>query len=223
MKTQTEKTSEEELIRHIEHHEKDTLVRKILTKETSFRRRVEEFYGLSSREKIGLGRIPIMYTVYKCEEEDSNKIGGLPADLFEIVKPFTEKKIDADKLKYEDVRLDFNRWVTSPKRRYTRNTCGLISLAGILATTLGVVAGLDYFLESSNPNLQDGLFYSLGAIGLMTVIPSYYFAFFSELKPKGTNYELREYHKLIDASEEADNFINKVYKDFFVEKTLNQN
>lgn len=197
-------------ITHLEEYENNSIVKNVLSQDSSFEKEVESFYDLSTWwQKVPRG-LPVRE--FKLQEEDSQKRGILPIDLVKILNNFSKKTFETSKLQYNAVREDYQRWNT-PSRRITK---GIAERAGMLASLGGLLTYI-YSAENGNPNIVVPA--SVASLGLaLTIWTTSYFP-----KPKGTNDELGEYLNLHSAAEKADRFTNKYYRKYFLEKTLSKN
>ncbi len=214
----------DDLIKHIERHEKHPLVRQKILGYSSFTGSVEAFYDLSTwKGVIGFGRATAEGDVYELREEDRRKRGKYPKDLIQLVQPFAEQvfpggqpiELDPQRLIYEKVRNDYKKR-NSFTRNYITPTLGAIGfLGGLGCVSVGIMEAI------LGDNSINELSYGLIALGLPPFLASTYMFFKGLSKPKGTNDELKEYHKLHDAAQFMDNVIVTDYNDVLVRRALN--
>ncbi|MBI2663228.1 hypothetical protein HYX15_01710 [Candidatus Woesearchaeota archaeon] len=197
-------------ISQIEKYEKHPKVCSVLTQDSTFVRHVGEFYDLST-ELIGVPRVGLV-PYFDVGKENPEKFGKCPTDLIQILEGFehNKKPLDGNKLVYERVREDYNRW-HSPYRKVVDGLKFFGSLAvgaGGVWTALAIKSrgGPDYMAISAA---------TLGITGLISYIK---WGFYSE--PKGTNHELDEYLRLYRRALNADAFMKNVYGAHFIRKTL---
>ena len=195
----------EDYIAQIERYENSSLVRDVLTQDTSFFKEVEDFYNLNTGFcYTRLGRI----RTFEIGEADSQKTGKYPEDLIKTLDIFGENSLDASKLKYDSVREDYQKW-NHPLRR----TKGVIKdLGGMLIGTGGFAACIFFSTRKWNPEIA----VPAGVIGIGGLVAY----FWPDSKPNGSNDELGEYIKLCEHAENADGFIDERYRNFFIRKTL---
>ena len=96
--------NKEDYINHLNGCLQLNTLKNVLTKKTTLRKEVEDFYDRHSF--ISGGRYGDGNTYFKFEEEDLSKHNKKPSDLIKIVSPFTNDIIDESQLDYNIVRED---------------------------------------------------------------------------------------------------------------------
>ncbi|MBI2043706.1 hypothetical protein HYT25_04935 [Candidatus Pacearchaeota archaeon] len=213
MNQEIEEQKMEEYRSHLNGYLESPIVRNVLSQDTTFKDEVEDFYDLSNWEEWTPGRsgIPSMpYTEYDLGKENPNKRGTYPTNLVEIVESFSEDTFDVNKLKYEVVRKDYQRWNDS-SRKGKRIA---LTLGGIIATVAGSVSGAPLFFYEKS---------LIGGILVTTGVVAGYYGLTRAMNlpaPKGTNNELWEYERLHETAQEADSFVDEHYRNYFIRKAL---
>ncbi|MEK6918262.1 MAG: hypothetical protein AABW51_04920 [Nanoarchaeota archaeon] len=197
--------SEQELINHIEKHENSSLVRAVLAGNTTFKREARRFYDLEVRIIAGRGMAGKLFNFKK---ESTLKLNQNPTELIELLQPFSDEPIDKNKLDYEKVREDYKRWHSGLRK---------LKIVGINIGKLSILIG-SAFITANN---LDNLLLAVPS-GAITVVGSFLYNKIlpTNKPPKNTNYEFIEYMKIDDAVYEADGFMDKQYRKYFVGKNL---
>lgn len=98
---------------HLDRYRDSLIVRRVLVGDTTFKKEVEEFYGLLSHmDSIDLAPTgpPIYYRVYEVMNKDDKNGGKIPLALIELIQPFSKESLRIQRLEYEKVREDYLRW-----------------------------------------------------------------------------------------------------------------
>ena len=186
-------TQTRQYVAQIERHERQPIVRSVLMGDTTFEEEVQDFYDL-----------------YALETEDSMKRGRYPVDLVEILGGFSEEPLDTSKLGYDSVRKDYMRW-HAKSRKIIQDSL----VMGGLLTGVGGLAACLVSATNGNPEVAIlGGTVGVGGLGASFWKLGHY------PKPKGTRDEWHEYFKLLLAAEEADEFVDEHYRNYFVRKAL---
>ncbi len=198
----------EKLISIIERMEEDSLIKKVIAKETSFEREIENFYKISTWIRV-IPRGGIIRE-YNFIEEESEITKGVPKNLINTIQNFNEENFDLEKLGYASVRDDYKRWHSPSRKCISR-----IAVYGVLSTIILGGVGCSSGISDGNliTAISGGIIGAGGIVGLITMI-------YKTPEPKSTNYELREFVKLQDSAKSADFFMNNVYRDYFVKKNI---
>jgi hypothetical protein len=188
---------------HIKKYEKYPIVRNVLTEDTTFEKQVEEFYDLDTIVKATrVGPI----SEFRFRDNNSEKSGKTPKDLIEVLNEFSEKRpLDISKLSYNSVRNDYLLQERFRKKTMLART--MITVGGIALTGEGILLSL-----MGNPYLGTPLAISSwwGLVWGLINWPT----------PKDSNKEFDEYLKLIKSTWNADSFVKKHYRNYFIKKCL---
>lgn len=188
---------------HIEEYKNHTLVRSVIGKETSFVDEVREFYDIEITCPLLVHESDI-----RLKEEDPQKRDTTPDNLTEILKEFANVGLNKERLQYDSVRENYEKW------RRKNKMYNIIGTAGILVGGSGAIAGaalapeVDITNETTNALIGLGVPITAGGIGSLSYSPN-----------TNKNYELTEFLNLHKAAERADNFINH----FYLKSDLNSN
>ena len=208
----------EQQIAHIEKYERNPVVRRIISQNSSFEREVEDFYNLSSW--VTWNRTGA-YRCFKYGKEDDQKKGTHPIDLIDILNGFktdirngfwteSTEPFDSSRLDYEAVRKDYKRHYTF----LTKAKTGTVRIGGLLIGSAGLGLTLYGAFLSHASNVSLCLAAGIGGLIGGFKMTEY------EPKPKGTDHELDEYIKLHESAETADKFMNEHYRAHFINKAF---
>ena len=190
---------------HFDGHLESPIVRKVLSQDASFVGEVEDFYDIRTGVTYSNG------ISFDSRKEDPQKKGKYPESLVGILQDFNEEPFDKNKLKYESVREDSERWGNKGGKEF-----GLF-MGGILTAIGGEIGVLAAYHQHNN--LIAGISAGVGLLGMYGLIKGVR----GISHPKKTNYELQEYLRLHHTAETADNFMDKFYRTNFIRKQLNEN
>ena len=215
----TQETEEQRIERykaHLDGNIESSLVRGVLSEDTTFVNEVENFYDLSAEERCieAPGIVLGSYTHFEAGERNQRKIKKSPEDLVKILQKFDEKPFDSNKLRYKAVREDYDRWHDPSRKKMVKRTASFLGSIAITAT--GSIYGASSFM---NDNLL------IGGISVVAGLAGGYGLLrkASYLQtPKGTNNELKEYGRLRKTAGIADDFMDEHYKTHFIRGMLNK-
>lgn len=162
----------------------DSLVKKIINKETSFEREVTNFYGISRSSYFSTRPVGVV-TTDTLNKNRMNIQGSISRDLVEILNNFSEENLFDYDLSYEHVREE----VKLRRKKFIKSK-SLSLLVGFPAQIFnlgGLFAGI--FIDPSS---------------YLFMLPGIYltYKFFKIPYPEDTAFD-----KLCPAAEEADNYI----------------
>lgn len=187
------------LIEHIEKNEEHPFVVRTLTGEITLEKNVKDFYEVSTKK------------------DNQNRMGKTPTNLIQLINPFPPADLDISKLSYEDVRADYKKWNSLSQE--TLNMAG--GILGFLSSGTGFLLGFLPLLTKFFPDFPFiNLPYNVTIPSSIIGVTGIYSARKSLQFPKGTNNELDEYNKLVHKAKNADAFIQKDYRKYFIKKTL---
>ncbi|MEA1926057.1 MAG: hypothetical protein U9M90_02310 [Patescibacteria group bacterium] len=203
---------QKEIIKHIEKHERYLMENNILAGASSFKSKVESFYGFFTYEspmppfdtKIGI--------TWKPDNNPSAKNKGkCPEDLIEIISNFNKESFDASKLYYDSVREDYQI-----RNSFSRKATRIILFAIAFVVLIGsIVISIDI-----TPGLTTRL---IAGIGMMVALTVLFWLNSSCSRPRKTNGSLAEYKRLYENAWRADWFMDNTYREYFIEKCYHKN
>ncbi len=192
-------------INHIEKYENSPLVQEALLGTNKFTNECRDFYDVKNVETHFTRLGP--YKNYYFEKQGKENFNETPLELINIVNPFSylERDLDKDQLKYNSVRGGYKSF----KKSWPGRLAGTLLHLGCM---VGTGAGAIYSLK--NPSIGIPLTIGAGFLGYRTLIKP-------PLFPRDNGFD--EFKTLYNACENADSFIEHHYKDYFVNKTIEQN
>lgn len=200
----------ENLIKHIGKHENNPLMVKVLTQDTTFQTEVEDFYDMSYKW-ICLPRV-LPYRDFKIKKGNLEQKNKSPANLVNLLNEFNEEQLGINKLSYDSVREDYQRW--NSKLRLLKRS--VVLEGGIIGGSVGIASCiLSLIMGRADIAIPSGIV-GIGVAGgsCKAMVDDYPI-------PKGTNYEFSEYLNLLDIAENTDSFIKEDYVKYMANKYLN--
>lgn len=188
----------EQYTNYVEKNLHRQIIRDVAILKTTFEEEVMKFYGLS--ESLEWGMHPLMDPWKEAPFKNAKK-GKIPEELTDILKNFSEKPLNIEKLEYSLVRKDCEI-IFGPYQ--------IIKFAGIIfgavAGSLGLILSIAEYVNSKKLD---------AAIPLALMSVAGYFMYirasFSNT-PKGYNQSLNEYLELKSVASFADDFIRYDYR-----------
>jgi len=214
MKMENKEISEqrtEKLGDHIDDNLDASAKRNVRNKYSFLQKKVEDFYDL--KKWVGVATcVPIEGYCFKTKN-DERKIGKTPKSLINLLngKLINKEKIDVTKLKYEDVKNDYDELY---QRYQSSSFLGTVIMFGGIflgLTTAGIIRSYGGIAEY--PVLSGAL--ALGAIPSVLLANKLAEKFYP--KPSGSNGEWDELKKLHRCAQEYDGKFNPSMERFFDE------
>lgn len=186
----------ERMIQRTREIESNPLVSRVITRKTSFRREVIQFYGIPDS--------PGSLT-----EEDTNKIGTYPADTVQVLESINDKDFDPYKLQYEKVREDH---ITNEKM----GRCTGHVLGGFIPGTLCFFGALGTLLS---PSYDAPAEVTTSLLAGAAAFYTYSLASYVLTQRKDISC-IDEYNNLLETAWKTDDFLWKDYRNHLIDRSL---